>query len=53
MKKMLGIIAVLALLTVACNQTTKPTEEQTTIDSTEMVVDTTITVEEIDSTFVQ
>lgn len=40
MKKMLSIIAVLALLTVACNQT-QPTEEQITTDSTEMVVDTT------------
>lgn len=47
MKKMLGIIAVLTLLTVACNQT-QPTEDQTKIDSTEVVVDTTT----IDSTFI-
>jgi len=38
MKKFLSIIALLALLTVACNST-QPTEDQTNIDSTTMVTD--------------
>lgn len=52
MKKMLGIIAVLALLTVACNQT-QSTDEQTKTDSTEMVVDSTTLTPAVDSALVK